>query len=84
LRRETQPFPAAPEARASALGSARNTPRSVVNPFTSRVERSQTCGSDKRFARCFRLIVKFERQPKKGKPKHFGQGSKTTANLELR
>jgi probable addiction module antidote protein len=32
----------------------------------------------------FRLIVKFERQPKKGKPNHFGQGSKTTAHLELR
>jgi DNA-binding phage protein len=25
----------------------------------------------------FRLIVKFERQPKKAKPNHFGQGSKT-------
>ena len=32
----------------------------------------------------FRLIVKFERQPKKAKPNHFGQGSKTTAHLELR
>ena len=32
----------------------------------------------------FRLIVKFERQPKKGKPNHFGQGSKTMAHLELR
>jgi len=32
----------------------------------------------------FRLIVKFERQPKKGKPNRFGQGSKTTAHLELR
>jgi probable addiction module antidote protein len=32
----------------------------------------------------FRLIVKFERQPKKGEPNRFGQGSKTTAHLELR
>jgi probable addiction module antidote protein len=32
----------------------------------------------------FRLIVKYERQPKKSKPNRFGQGSKTTAHLELR
>lgn len=32
----------------------------------------------------FRLIVKFVRQPKKSKPNHFGQGSKTTAHLKLR
>lgn len=32
----------------------------------------------------FGLIVKVERQPRKGKPNHFGQGSKTTAHLELR
>jgi probable addiction module antidote protein len=32
----------------------------------------------------FRLIVKYERQPKKGKPNRFGQSSKTTAHLELR
>ena len=32
----------------------------------------------------FRLIVKTERHPKKSKPNRFGQGSKTTAHLELR
>jgi len=32
----------------------------------------------------FRLIVKIERRPKKSKPNRFGQGSKTTAHLELR
>jgi probable addiction module antidote protein len=32
----------------------------------------------------FRLIVKVERQPRKTKPNRFGQGSKTTAHLELR
>ncbi len=32
----------------------------------------------------FRLIVKVERKPKKAKPNRFGQGSKTTAHLELR
>src|SRR5271169_1966652 len=32
----------------------------------------------------FQLVVKVERQPKKDKPNRFGQGSKTTANRELR
>jgi probable addiction module antidote protein len=32
----------------------------------------------------FRLIVKIERRPKKSTPNRFGQGSKTTAHLELR
>jgi probable addiction module antidote protein len=32
----------------------------------------------------FQLVVKFERQPEKDKPNRFGQGSKTTAHLELR
>ena len=32
----------------------------------------------------FRLIVKYERQPKKGKPNRFGQASKTATHLELR